>query len=411
MKSIKLMPLTRLLFLCFLLATFGFGCAKDGKDHDDEKTMRQSEWPLFQYDRGNTGLSPVVGPQTATLLWDVSVDDWVSGAVIASDGRIYVGDRSGNVLAFDSMGDRKKITTLPDRCSAASESLALSPDGNTIYVGATSDPYGNSPEPDNLGLYAFSIEGVEQFFYETRYDCNGAPNVGNDGTIYFVSGAALHAVGSDGKVKWTYDLPGDLEPWAWSSPAIGKDGTIYIAADCLSAVNQDGTEKWIYGQGQFTFRSEPSVAPNGTIYYANNDHLYAVNPDGTEKWTTKIGYTESSPSIGKKAIYMGGDGVMALDLETGDLLWRFDTEGKWVDASTILGADETIYVGSDNGYFYALNPDGTEKWKVDVGHGPPSDPDLGEVDSPAILDAEGTLFFGHAGGPPIIGYHFYAIRD
>ncbi|MDN5325305.1 MAG: hypothetical protein PWP02_1024, partial [Thermosipho sp. (in: thermotogales)] len=52
------------------------------------------------------------------------------------------------------------------------------------------------------------------------------------------------------------------------------------------------------------------------------------------------------------------------------------------DSSPAIGADGTIYVGSDDDYLYAINPDGSLKWKI-----------YGINNSPAI-DSDGTIYVG-----------------
>jgi outer membrane protein assembly factor BamB len=41
--------------------------------------------------------------------------------------------------------------------------------------------------------------------------------------------------------------------------------------------------------------------------------------------------------------------------------WMFET-GKSIYTPVTIGYDGTIYTGSDDGYLYAINPDGTSKW-------------------------------------------------
>jgi outer membrane protein assembly factor BamB len=72
--------------------------------------------------------------------------------------------------------------------------------------------------------------------------------------------------------------------------------------------------------------------------------------------------------------------------------WAFAT-GKGVFSSPIVGADGTIYVGSADRYFYALNPDGTVKWKQLTGE---------IIDSAGLLDDQGRVYVGSGDG------HLYA---
>ena len=73
---------------------------------------------------------------------------------------------------------------------------------------------------------------------------------------------------------------------------------------------------------------------------------------------------------------------------TGGALWSFQT-GKGIFSSPVVGADGTIYVGSADETFYALNPDGTLLWKQVCGQ---------LVDSAALLDDKGRVYFGSGDG-------------
>ena len=62
--------------------------------------------------------------------------------------------------------------------------------------------------------------------------------------------------------------------------------------------------------------------------------------------------------------------------------WRFKG---YTLASPVIGDDCTIYIGDTNYYLYALNPDGTEKWKYKTG---------GQITSAPSLDEDGTIYVG-----------------
>ena len=100
---------------------------------------------------------------------------------------------------------------------------------------------------------------------------------------------------------------------------------------------------------------------------------------------------EATPSIGPDGtIYAGGYApseekhLYALDPETGEELWRFETGGG-VYGTPAIDANGILYFGSYDQYFYSLNPDGTERWKLKT--------DGGVVASPTI-DRDGTVYFG-----------------
>src|SRR5208337_4114657 len=68
----------------------------------------------------------------------------------------------------------------------------------------------------------------------------------------------------------------------------------------------------------------------------------------------------------------------------GALKWAFTT-GLYIDSSPAVGADGTIYVGSEDHNLYAINPDGNLKWTFATGGGLYSSPALG---------ADGTIYVG-----------------
>ena len=94
----------------------------------------------------------------------------------------------------------------------------------------------------------------------------------------------------------------------------------------------------------------------------------------------------SSPAIGNDGtIYVGSqDSYLYAVNGDGTLKWRFQT-GDVVRSSPAIAADGTIYVGSYDNRLYAVNPDGTVKWSYLTGGNVPS--------SPAIAN-DGTIIFG-----------------
>ena len=79
----------------------------------------------------------------------------------------------------------------------------------------------------------------------------------------------------------------------------------------------------------------------------------------------------------------------------GTVKWihRFD-EG--TSSSPVIGPDGTIYIGVNNGYFYAFNPDGTIKWETKIGT-PVTKEFGGNIDyfsipMTASIDEDGTIY-------------------
>jgi len=78
---------------------------------------------------------------------------------------------------------------------------------------------------------------------------------------------------------------------------------------------------------------------------------------GTVLWEFKTGHVlRSSPAIGSDGtVYIGSNDkkFYAINGKTGIKLWEFET-GSFVDSSPAIGSDGTLYVGSEDYKLYAI---------------------------------------------------------
>jgi outer membrane protein assembly factor BamB len=170
----------------------------------------------------------------------------------------------------------------------------------------------------------------------------------------------------------------------FTSVAIGADGTIYLANYDLYAFYPDGTEKWefTFGSGDGDTESSPAIGADGTIYVGSlNGNLYAVT---------------DCTGAGTPIAACSGAGTAAEK-------WEFPT-GDWVESSPAIGADGTIYVGSNDGNLYAVNSDGSQKWAFATA---PSRvfPYINSVESSPAIGTDGTIYLASDDG------NLYAIAD
>jgi outer membrane protein assembly factor BamB len=213
-----------------------------------------------------------------------------------------------------------------------------------------------------------------------------APALAQDGTIY-VGGypGKFFALNPNGTVKWTYALGGEI----WGSPAIGADGTIYATSSDqkIYAFDPAGTKLWDFNLGEWVFASVPALGADGSIYVGASA-LFALEPDGRLRWQFQAGGLVTSPVLGPEgSIYFGvqNERFCALDPD-GSQKWDHPMDGENIAAA--IGQDGTIYVVGSifPNKLFAFTPNGTKKWESVIG------PDYSQGASPPVIGSDGTLY-------------------
>ena len=224
--------------------------------------------------------------------------------------------------------------------------------------------------------------------FETWGPSWGGPAIDDEGIIY-IGAYPLYAVYPNGTLKWTLELGGYFTS---TTPAIDDNGTIYIGTrgwgSAFYAINPNGTVKWEYSTSDI--ESSPAIDEDGIIYFGDSDNWYikALYPNGTLKWRYKTNHVVySSPAIGLDGtVYCGShDGnLYAFYQNNGTGKWRYHTD-HWIRTSPCIAEDGTIYVVSLDNHIYALNPDGSLKWRTN----------MGEAGTSPTIGWDGTIYAGY----------------
>ncbi len=217
-------------------------------------------------------------------------------------------------------------------------------------------------------------------------------------------------------LKWRFKTNGVVN----SSVAIEGDKLFFGSGDsslyCINA--SDGLLAWQFKTSGAVF-SSPAVI-NGVVYFGSHDgNFYALNSkDGTVEWSFKTGgekrfsakgihgllpkdslfidewdFWLSSPAIERSTVYFGsGDGYFyALDKNDGKEKWKFKTDGI-IHSSPAL-AFGNVYFGGFDTYLHALNAEsGKELWKYKTPDDTVIYNQTGITSSPVIADS--ILYFG-----------------
>lgn len=197
------------------------------------------------------------------------------------------------------------------------------------------------------------------------------------------------------EVDWEYQIPGQ----SFSSPVEDTKGNVYFGSEVIDEYNQNyslvtnigrvisldtqGKERWT-----LDVDSEPAGGPalyvqKGKLYLlvrTRGGHVMKIDAvNGQVIWdmvTNAGGF--GSPVLGKKngVVYVttdlaleDGSGyineLLALDEATGDILWTYHFKNHM--SAPVVGTDG-IYFVTFLGDVIALDQDGNEKWKINIGH-------------------------------------------
>jgi outer membrane protein assembly factor BamB len=330
-----------------------------------------------------------------TLRFTVAFSNDVLGTPsIDANDIVYVASKNGYIYAYDIFNNIEKWQQQPTFNSIPS--IAISNENYICFVanggfvsmnsdtGAIEWKYNNIdfnsetmvnsiPIIDasnnvyfgGLGNYIYSLQPITHTF-NWRYPIGGVlqenklscmPIISNDNNIYF--GA------NDGKV---YDISGNGVAPPTSQPIL-QMYMLNPQHTGLSTYYGPAVEpltpffRRTYNSSNLFVSPSMAIANNGTIYFGSNDgKIYAINPNTGltigSSWPITLQNDVTSIVSGENAMY----------------------------TTPLISPDGTIYIGSNEGKLYALNPTGSLKWKVNFG--------LFPLQSSPIMDTSGSIYFG-----------------
>jgi len=288
--------------------------------------------------------------------------------LVLSDGTVVIGSVDGYVYAIQAADGRTKwrVRTGGEEGSLAEVvSAAVGPDG-ILYI-----PSRDRESRDGGTLYALDSSTGEKRWELQLGLMQSSPAVARDGTVYIGNNhygfCALD--GRTGRIKWTLPI------WAAGTPTISDTGDIYVGGYGLGPNAKDrrayaidgaaGTIKWsshIVKRSESTVMSEPAIGMRGLVYFASSDGtLHALRgSDGSTEWDVTFGKgVLPTPVVSSDGtVYAGAfeDGVgklVALDGMTGQRRWEAKV-GSGLNRSAAIDSDGTIYIGSWQGDVYAI---------------------------------------------------------
>jgi len=260
--------------------------------------------------------------------------------------------------------------------------------------------------------------------YVTGSHAPGLIGVAPDGTIRLhCHDGALHCVSFEGKQEYT---PADVgEPLGYAAPIADQDGNTYISnyeggltkVDANGKVQKlgryfrtrqkldaggliyegvlyigsedgylfairlgetKGSNLWDHTAGRgmtgWYIRSSPAVSADGLLVVAGCDErLYGFAPDGKTAWRTAVpGQMLASPVIDRQGqVYVGVSQskrgqeprglLLCVDGNSHKVRWQYQAAGP-VESTPVIGDDDLIYFGDNEGTIHAVDFQGKAKW-------------------------------------------------
>lgn len=311
--------------------------------------------PVVDGDRAYVGSARgravfAINTSNGHTIWRKPLPGRVESTVAVGDGRLYVGDSKGWLMALD---------------------LA---DGRTIWK-------------ENL-------QGV--ILGDILFD---------EGTLYLLTADnRLHARNAGtGEERWVYrhEVPTGITIYGASSPILHEGRVLAGFSDgtVIAVRRTDGGAAWsqrLVRQGRFRDIDSHPLVHDGRVYVsAYNGKLFCLNADnGVEIWSDEpggtTGVTLASTSAGEMIVY-GTDGgeVVARGIDDGHIKWRYKIRHGL--PNTPVARDGLVWVASTNGPLFALNAaTGSLQWKFDPWK-------LSGFSTPVVLDGNQLFAMSNSG--------------
>jgi outer membrane protein assembly factor BamB len=256
----------------------------------------------------------------------------------------------------------------------------------TITAPTSEATYATNQSTVDLSGTASDDEGVTSVTWANVSVATGASGNCTGTTSWSVSGITLQA--QDNLIVIT------------ASDAANNTGK-----DSLTVTNTtepEGTIKWQLNLGRWDSPTrDPAMGPDGTIYATVTTStglakLYAVTPDGTKKWECELStWCVDNPVVGSDGtIYAISYSSVDAVSPNGTLQWEWVADPVADINGLTLGDDGTIYVGHHgSGAYYrkvfAINPNGTQKWSIELSGSSHSGLTIGQNGEVYVSDADG----------------------
>ncbi|MBI1389338.1 MAG: PQQ-binding-like beta-propeller repeat protein [bacterium] len=357
----------------------------------------------FHGNNQRTGLSPYAGPDKPEIKWTFYADSsFYASPLVGADGQIYIGSTDNFLYALEPDGSLNWTFEAQDSIFSTP---ALAYESDIIVADHSGTVY--SVNADGMENWRYAIGSP----YESRMI---APVlVTEEGECFIGSwNENLYSIKPDGALRMSLDNGGKIS----SGVAEDKDGYIYVCTNSGAKLTikkyQSGSRRELQSfnseqlqAGQNRIISTPAIDSDRNVLYVgasrrSDGMLYALNLSTFQRYF-RISLPKAvygSPAIGPDGtVYTGClDGKLyAVDPDSKTIKWSFSIRPDGLDddpdyngppyvmSSPVVDKNGVVYFGDTSGNFYAVGPDGAERWRMELA--------LSNIVAAPVITADGLL--------------------
>ena len=396
--------MTVLAHLLFLFLTFFFFGTQ-------VKAASNTNFAILGGDAGRSGFVNSRGPNSPNALWIYDRNEWNGGSravySIIKNGVVYTLTESQHILALDLNNKNQKWLFDAKKEIGPNVSLRSLAAGEKYLFVVSS--IGDGPKPPGQ-IFALNLTNGEIIWqYSEAYSSSHSlPLVVNNSVLVGDDGGFLYNINQEnGQEIWRKDLQAEE---IHSSPTLGA-GLIFIGTEQnRNPSTKDTIRSHLFalklstGEIVWEFpikRTEPpsrelpdlvhgtAAYKNGKVYFGvENGSFYSLESQtGKLVWEQKgFGWFTSAPALDNENVYIGNwnGQIYSFNQNTGAIVWSYGVEKdapfevspsgpggrsqkQGINSWPLVTADK-VFLGTSNGYFYALNKKTGELiWKEKYG--------------------------------------------
>ena len=330
--------------------TYGSPSLDVGRGAVYVSTNLPSGGKIYAYDISNNGAA----------LWPPLpiADSNLSAIAINTNRQIYFTSQRALNIVDSSAGTLEWVYPINTAgATTPANSIPIIDTSSNIYFGSC----------DN---YIYSFNGPNHSFnwkYKAGGTISGMPIIDNSYNIYFgANNGSLYVLKGNGPITPVTTAIAPM--YMMNSQHTGVNNVLQGPA---SAPIPTITHSTSFASGNLFVSPAIAIASNGTLYLGSNDaKVYALNA----QCQAIAGWPVTLPMLGNDNLF---------------------TSPKSIYTTPALAPDGTLYIGTNEGYLYALTPSGTIKWSYNAGY---------PLQSSPIIDTKGNIYFA-------AGTRVYALGD